>query len=282
MSKRIVLMMVALAAVSAGTAFAFELKVMSFNVRYGTARDGENSWPQRKELLVSTIERYDPDILGTQECLEMQAEYIAESLPAYRWVGIGREKNGRGEMTALFYKKENLIPVESGNFWLSETPEVPGSVSWDSSLTRITTWVRFYHARSRSFFYAFNTHFDHRGAEARAQSAALLAQRIADLDPALPAVLTGDFNATAEKARPWKTLTTQGLTDAWLSAAERQGPAITFGRFGPPEPDGNNRIDWVLYRGPVTVAHCETVVYNEGGRYPSDHFPVFARLTLSE
>ena len=221
------------------------LNVMSFNLRFGTARDGEDSWDHRRDRLVDTIRRQNPDIIGTQECLDFQAEYIVQQLPDYRWFGIGRDKDGSGEMTAILYKKDALVPVATGNFWLSETPEVPGSMSWDTSLTRLVTWIRFYHPQSGVFFYHFNTHFDHRGGEARAQSAALIAKRIAELGDKSPVVLTGDFNSDGDTTAPWETLTASGLRDAWVSAGNKKGPRATWCAFKAPEPDGN-RIDWIF------------------------------------
>ncbi|NIA15413.1 MAG: endonuclease [Nitrospiraceae bacterium] len=256
------------------------LDVMSFNIRYGTANDGENAWRHRRDTVIRTIRKYDPDVFGTQECLEFQAQYMAQNLPRYRWIGVGRDADGHGETTAVFYKAKDLIPIESGHFWLSETPGVPGSVSWDSSLTRMVTWVRFHHPKTGTFFHFFNTHFDHVGAEARANSATLVAERIGALGPDAAVILTGDFNARGEASAPWGNLVKGGLRDAWISAEKRVGPVGTFGGWKNPDPANDSRIDWILFRGPVTAQYCETVTYNEKGRYPSDHYPVFARLAI--
>ena len=280
-AKRLITMLV-LCAVSGAALADLSLDVMSFNVRYGTARDGDNAWRHRRDIVVRTIEAYEPDVFGTQECLEFQAEYLAQALPHYRWIGIGRDADGHGETTAVFYKAKAFIPVASGHFWLSETPDVPGSVSWDSSLTRMVTWVRFHHPKSGTFFHFFNTHFDHRGAQARANSATLVAERIGAIDSAEAVILTGDFNSRGEASPPWKNLAKGGLGDAWLTATGRAGPVGTNGRWKAPASDNGSRIDWILYRGPVTARRCETVTYNEKGRYPSDHYPVFARLTIRD
>lgn len=256
------------------------LKVMTFNVRYGTALDGPNAWPLRRDLLVETIRKYDPDILGTQETLEFQVEYMAENLSEYRWIGVGRDANGGGEHTAILYKHKVLLPIVSGNYWLSEDPEAPGSVSWDSSLTRMVTWIKFRHRETGTFFYYANTHFDHRGEEARQQSARLMLERIALLPPELPVIVTGDFNATAERSEPYRIFIDGGMKDAWTGADRQEGPATTWSGFKAPDPNSKQRIDWILYRGPFSVEHCETVTHNEDGRYPSDHYPVFARMTL--
>jgi len=257
------------------------LTVMSFNVRYGTAGDGANAWPHRKTILTDTIRKFAPDVLGTQECLDFQADFIAQTLPEYRWIGIGRERDGKGEMAAVFYKKDLLCPIETGNFWLSETPDVPGSRSWNTECTRMVTWARFRHLPSGASFCFFDTHFDHASEEARQQSAALLARRAAALAGVLPIVIAGDFNAAAEETESWRILAQAGFTDAWVAAERKNGPEITFGDFAAPRAGEKGRIDWVLFRGPLKGAECETVLYNDKGRYPSDHFPVVARLVLS-
>jgi endonuclease/exonuclease/phosphatase family metal-dependent hydrolase len=171
--------------------------------------------------------------------------------------------------------------VDYGSFWLSKTPEEPGSKSWDSSLTRIATHVKFFHPASGKFVHYFNTHFDHKGEEARRESAALLGSRVAALTDGAPVIVTGDFNATGDTSAPWTTLTTTGaLTDAWTTTPERVGPVSTWCGFKAPDPAATNRIDWILFSNGVQVKRCETVVRAVDGRYPSDHFPVVADLVL--
>src|SRR5436189_387541 len=120
-----------------------EVRVMSFNIRYGTADDGENRWERRKEFLAETIASFNPDLLGTQETLGFQRDYLAEKLPGYEVLGVGRDDGKeKGEMMALYYKKERFKQIEGGHFWLSETPDKVGSKSWDSSLPRMVTWAK--------------------------------------------------------------------------------------------------------------------------------------------
>lgn len=251
------------------------LRVMSFNIRYGTADDGDNSWEHRTDTVVRMLRQCSPGIVGLQECLAFQADFLADALPEYRWLGVGREADLLGEHCAVLYKYKELAPLYTGNFWLSETPGVPGSKSWQTACTRMVTWARFYDIKRGRHFFFFNTHFDHRSAPARENSAVLLAQRVEDVRAGLPAIVTGDFNAAAEESAPWRTLTAGALADAWLAAEETAGPAVTWSGFKAPKPDGR-RIDWVLFAGPFKPVHCETVIYNEDGRYPSDHFPVLA------
>ncbi|MCC6152966.1 MAG: endonuclease/exonuclease/phosphatase family protein, partial [Candidatus Hydrogenedentes bacterium] len=176
------------------------IKVMSFNVRYGTADDGPNHWDKRKDILVDTIKAYDPDVVGTQECLDFQAEYVAERLNDYRWFGVGREIGCDGEYVAVLYKYKKLAPIETGNFWLSETPDIAGSISWNSACRRMVTWARFLNLETKEHFYFFNTHFDHKSEPARQGGAKVLRDRIAKLPEDAPVIVTGDFNAVAENS----------------------------------------------------------------------------------
>lgn len=256
------------------------LRVLTFNVRYGTALDGDNSWSKRKDIVVNCIKQYDPDIMGMQECLAMQADYIAANLPGYRWTGVGREQNGKGEMTAVFYKADALVPMETLNFWLSETPDQPGSKSWDTNCTRMATRIRFHHPKTGRFFVYANTHLDHVSEPARQNGIAVIESHLSPYAGDLPTILTGDFNASAGRSKTYEFAMGRGFKDSWVEAPEKKGPTITISEFKAPKPDADNRIDWILYRGGVQAVQCETVTYNEDGRYPTDHFPVFGVLRL--
>jgi len=257
-----------------------ELGVMSFNIRYGSADDGKNSWEFRKELVVETIREYDPVLVGTQETLKFQAEYIDQQLDDFESFGIGRNHDGGGESMRVFYKASEVMPVETGQFWYSETPNIPGTKSWDSSLPRAATWAKIWHIKSKTFFYFINTHFDHRGKVARLESAKLLTKFARKLDKDIPIILTGDFNASAQTSAPWKELTSKLFTDSRLTAAEKKGSELTFGGFKAPNEDRSRRIDWIMYRGPIKSLYNETVLYNKNGQYPSDHYPVYEKLLI--
>lgn len=275
------LLTVFLCLMSAAASAETDLKVMSFNVRYGTANDGENHWDKRKDLLVETIRAQDPVVLGTQETLDFQAAYIAEKLPEFRWLGIGRDRNGGGEMAAVHYKYKELTPVEYKTFWLSKTPEEPGSKSWDAAICRIVSYVKFFQPASGKFIHFFNTHFDHMGNQARKESAALLGARVAEIADGAPIIVTGDFNADAENSEPWATLMkASGLQDNYVAAPEKVGPRTTWCGFHDPDPLAVQRIDWILSKNGVGVKKIETIVNAKDGHYPSDHFPVAALLTL--
>lgn len=258
------------------------LTVMSYNLRYGSANDGPDRWELRRDMLVDLIKRHDPTVLGTQECLDFQAQYIAEKLPEYTWFGLGREADGTGEMTAILFKKSRLLPLESGHLWLSETPDVPGSISWDSSLTRIASWIKFYDRVNQRSFYFYNTHFDHRGAVARLESARRLETRIREEHDGEPVILTGDFNAVAGTSEPWKALTAGVLKDTWDTAEATRGTANTWNGFAIPEAGKERRIDWIVATPEVRILSCEIDAHEENGRYPSDHMPVIAQILLAD
>ena len=257
---------------------AEELRVMSFNVRFANPKDGDNAWENRRDLLVATIRLKSPDLIGTQELFHLQAEHIVQKAPEYAWFGLSRRGNQDDEHMGVFYKKNRLRIIESGNFWLSETPDTPGSISWNMTLPRMVTWALFESISSRKRFYYYNTHFAHRreDEEARLKSVDVILARIAKLPAAVPFLMTGDFNANAGGPVQQKFLA--GLSDAWTATTKRVGPEGTFHGFGGKPREG--RIDWILYRGPWKAIEVETVTHSENGRYPSDHFPVFARLEL--
>ena len=246
---------------------------MSFNVRQPDGDDGPNNWEFRRDMLVETILETAPDVIGTQELFDLQAEYILERLPQYRWFGTGRFGDHRDKHVGIFYRAEYLRPLSAGDFWLSETPEVPGSSSWNIIRPRQVTWGLFETAGG-TLFQMYNTHFPYRREEqqARSNTATLLLERIAALNPTLPVILTADFNSPAEGEIYGRL--TETLRDAWIAAATRRGPEGTLNGFG--RATGGRRIDWILYRGPWSVTHAETVARSCDGIYPSDHYPVMA------
>jgi endonuclease/exonuclease/phosphatase family metal-dependent hydrolase len=256
------------------------ISVMTFNIRYGTAHDRENNWPNRQEMTVRMLEQYDADLVGTQETLDFQVDYIQYWMPKYRWFGPARMKAGSPERCAILHKWREFAPLETGTFWLSETPELFGSQSWNSSLPRIATWARFIHMDSGATFHFFNTHFDHISQPARVEGMKLILDRIHQTAGDGPVIFMGDFNVTAEQNEVYDLAIQAGFKDVWKTAVQREGPVATWNAFRPLEPESDRRIDWVLTRGPLEADYAETVTYSENGRWVSDHFPVFARLRL--
>lgn len=258
-----------------------QLDVMTFNIRFGIAYDRENNWPNRQDMVVNMLRKHDPDIIGTQELLPFQADYITSQLPHYRWFGAPRGEGPLPERSAILYKWKEIIPIEMGTFWLSETPDVYGSESWGTSVARIATWGRFHHRETESVFYVYNTHFDHVSQEARLNGMQVILDHIEKNTGDTPVIFMGDFNVTAEKDPVYTlALDDTGFTDAWVEAAERIGPVATWNAFRPPNMESDRRIDWILTRGKFAVDRCETITCSENERQVSDHFPVMATLRL--
>lgn len=251
------------------------LRVMTFNVRVPVDTNA-NAWEHRRDLLVQVIEQQHPDVLGTQELTEEQGEYIAAHLPRnYAWFGEGRECGTRGEHMGVFYNTDRLEVIQSGNFWLSDTPTVCGSKTWGQPFPRMVTWARFkLRGKGGADFYYFNTHFPYRDQDtaARLRAAGEILDRIEKLPATARVILAGDFNCAPDS--PVHARFVKVLHDAWSRAAKREGPARTFHNFtGIPD----RRIDWILLRG-FSARFVHTVTTHEGKRYPSDHFPVVAEL----
>lgn len=263
-----------------------DLRVMSFNIRYGTAKDGENQWEKRKAFLLETIKAFNPDLLGTQETLGFQRDYLAQKLPEYEVLGVGRDDGkDEGEMTALYFKRSRFEKLDGGHFWLSETPDQPGSKSWDTSLTRMVSWVKLrdrLHPKSKPLAY-FNTHFDHRGVQARIESARLIRRRVIEMNQTCRVIITGDFNM-GEDSEAYKAMFDPNdgqpspVRDAYRVAnPTRAANEGTFNGFKPEATDGP-RIDWICVSKEWRVVSAAIDRTTRKGRTPSDHFPMTAVL----
>lgn len=180
------------------------LRVMSFNIRFNTARDSANAWPHRKDLAASMIRFHHANLAGLQEALKGQIDDLAERLPGYGWFGVGRDDGrDKGEFSAIFYRRDRFELLEESTFWLSEEPEVIGSKGWDAAITRIVTWGKLRDRSTGKVFFHFNTHFDHRGVRAREESASLLLTKIKEIAGTTPVIVTGDFNSR-ESSEPYR------------------------------------------------------------------------------
>ena len=249
------------------------LRVMTLNVRLPLDADGPDRWALRRDAMARLIDDTAPDLLGTQELMRTQADDLAARLPDYGWFGVGRDGGDQGEHMGVFYRRDTMRLLDSGHFWLSATPERPGSISWGHPYPRMVSWGLFERRADGLRLRLFNTHLPYRpgDGDARLQGAALILARLAALDDA-PAIVLGDFNDVP--GSPVHRRLTGVLHDAWEQAPRREGPAGTFHGFtGIP----GTRIDWVLYRGlhPRTV---RTLAMPVDGRQVSDHFPVVAEF----
>lgn len=261
---------------------AQDLHIMTFNIRYHTAADSLNAWPYRKDKVAAQVLFHDVHLLGVQEALHGQLVDLKERLPQFRYIGVGRDDGKeKGEYAAIFYDTTRLQALQWSTFWLSQTPGVPGSKGWDAAITRLVTWARMKDRKKGKIFYAFNTHFDHIGEEARRESARLLLQKVAAIAGKMPALITGDFNATPAD-EPVQVITDAAnplrLTDSKaVSATPHYGPLGTFTGFGPKEKT-NQPIDYIFLKGSWKVKKHATLSQSWDGRFASDHFAVMVAV----
>jgi len=256
------------------------LNVMSFNIRLNIDSDSLNAWPHRKDFAASQILFHEAHIVGVQEALHVQMTDLSERLKNYKSVGGGRnDGKTKGEYSAIFYDTTRLQVLKTETFWLSQTPTVPGSKGWDAAITRVVTWAQLRDKKTGKTSYAFNTHFDHMGKVARAESARLLKQRVKEVAGNSPVVITGDFNS-APTEEPIRILLSapDAFTDAKsVSATPHYGPTGTFTGFQPKE-TGNEPIDYIFIKNGFKVLKHAALSQTWGGRFSSDHFPVLAVL----
>ena len=260
------------------------LQVMSFNIRYGTAKDGDNHWSARREMLFDVIRERDADLVGLQEALASQIDEIVAAVPGYAVVGVGRDDAGRaGEFSAILFKKDRFRVADAGTFWFSDTPEVPASKSWGNNITRICTWARLIDRDGRGFYH-FNLHLDHESQPSRERSTVLLRQRIdARPFPTDPVVVTGDFNVgernPALAALVAKDNPASPFVDTYRVLHPDETVVGTFTGFKMGNTAGE-KIDYVLVQPGAEVMSAEIIRTSRNDRYPSDHFPVAARIRL--
>lgn len=262
-----------------GSRPALELKVATYNLRMDTPSDSANAWPHRKEAVKALIRYHDFDIVGTQEGFLHQLKDVCE-LAEYTYSGSGREDGkDAGEHSAILYKKDKFTILDSGDFWLRETPDTPG-LGWDATCcNRICSWVKFKDILSGAEFYFFNVHFDHQGVIARIESGKLMIRKIKEIAQDAPVILTGDFNSTPDTEQI-RTLSAFLHDTRSISAQQPYGPEGTFNRrFS--NPIGENRIDYIFVSDAFRVNKYAVLTdYREFPYYPSDHQPVVVGLSI--
>lgn len=272
-----------------------ELQVMTFNIRYGTAPDGENAWEKRRSLLLATIKARNPEVLCLQEALRGQIDEIREAIPEYAEAGVARDDGKtKGEYAAILYRRDALRLENEKTFWFSETPDVPGSIAWGAKLPRICTFALLADRSSGRMLHVFNVHLDHQSARSRTMSAQLLAEAVLQTRmPGVPAVICGDFNEG--EGGPVVFFLTgkadRATDEARAARAPSPGMADTF-RIIRPSDNGvgtyhaftgrreGEKIDFVLVDRDVPIVDAGIDHTSEAGRYPSDHFAVWARIRI--
>lgn len=252
------------------------VKIMSYNIKFDDKNDPVNNWANRKDQVVGLLKYHEPLIFGTQEGLHHQLEDIKAGLSNFEYIGVARDDGKqKGEYSAFFYNTKYFKPIQSGTFWLSETPETP-SKSWDAALPRVCSWAEMEDINTKKHFFVFNTHFDHIGVVAREKSIGVIIDKIKELNKDLPVIVMGDFNFEDDKI-PYKNMI-NFLSDARLAAGvEPYGPEATFNGFHFNE-QPEKRIDYIFVNSKIKVKSFATLSDSQDMAYPSDHFPVVSEV----
>jgi len=262
-----------------------DLRVMTFNIRNSFARDGENHWESRKDLVYSVIKDYAPDVLGLQEANSFQLKELSNEFPQYGKVGEGSMGGAKGQYSAILFLEERFKLSDSGSFWLSETPAEP-SKSWGSAHHRICTWVGLLDRKSQQTIYIYNTHMDDGSRKAREKGARMIMEHIQGEAKTTPFVFMGDFNAPEDsetlKIIKGNSEARQNLgiqmVDSFRVLYPNRKKVGTYNGFTG-QSDGP-KIDYIMIRPSVKVIEASILQTNREGRYPSDHFPVTAHLRI--
>lgn len=261
-----------------------DLNVMSFNIRFDNPEDSLNNWQYRKDVAAQIIKDQNIDIVGTQEVLVNQLNDLKARLPEYKAIGVGRQDGiEKGEYSAILYKKDRFNEIESGYFWLSETPEVAGSRGWDGACERIATWAILEDMGTKKQFFFINTHLDHVGKVARQEGVTLLLDRATSLGKGLPIIMTGDFNATP-KSDVIKHVTDESNPNHLIHskdiAVEKNGTDWTFHGFGKVPEDKREFIDYIFVSPGTKVSKHSVLNEKLNEQYVSDHAAVVAQIEI--
>lgn len=282
--KRIIFLLLPFLASCAHQQMPLELNVMTYNIRYDNPQDSLNNWKYRKDIAATAIKFYDVDILGTQEVLHNQLEDLKSKLPNYDVIGVGRQDGKeKGEYSALWYKKDRFTVLESGYFWLSETPNVVGSKGWDGACERIASWARLKEKDSKKIIFALNTHFDHIGTIARKESVSLILNEVEKLSKGCAVVVTGDFNAEPT-SNVIKDITNPNNQKHLFDSRELSpivyGPAWSFHDFGKIPLNNRSIIDYVFLKNEIKALRYGVLAEQNGKTFLSDHAPVLVRVSI--
>ena len=274
----IIVILLSILVVSCRTEESIDIDVITFNIRFDNPRDSINAWPNRAPLVAGFINDQIPDLLGMQEVLWHQYLYLDSALTGYGSVAAGRDDGmQQGEACPVFYRLGRFSPVASGTFWLSATPDLPGSVGWGAALTRIATWVSLYDKTVKDTLLYMNTHFDHISDSARVMSSGVLLEKLKELAGDNNFVITGDFNAPPESLAIAR-MTEGGYAVDSHTVSETPPAGETYTFNGWKDTAGEGRIDYVFVRNGMKVLSHETFKIIEDGVFISDHWPVKTRV----
>ncbi|HOX76190.1 MAG TPA: endonuclease/exonuclease/phosphatase family protein [Bacteroidales bacterium] len=262
------------------------VKVMTFNIRYDNPRDNENAWPNRIPVVCNFLNTEKPDLIGMQEVLYQQYHVLDSALKDYQSVAVGRTDGLKaGEMNPVFFRKERFELIRTKTFWLSETPEIAGSMAWGAGLPRIVTWVELADKKSDRHFFFFNTHFAHDSDPARKNSALLLLTMADSIASGFPLIITGDLNMLPNSegysilTGPFESVPL--IRDTYTITEESpEGPVYTFNGFS--DKPGQGRIDYIFVRDGMRALNHRTIIKKDQGIFISDHWPVTATISFKQ
>jgi endonuclease/exonuclease/phosphatase family metal-dependent hydrolase len=264
-----------------GLIFSQDLNVMSYNIRYGTSQDGENSWDFRKEKVVDLLNYYEASFIGLQEVQKFQLDYILEKMPTYDFIGLPRENEDLAEYSCILYNKNLFQLKEQKTIWLSKTPDTI-SKGWDAVCHRIVTYGLFECLKTKKEFWIANTHFDHEGKTARLESAKMIVELSKELKNKsnIPFILTGDFNATP-KDDCIETLKKDLFEASSNSLSKPYGDLATWNAFDF-KTKPSRQIDFIFFDkfSKIKVKKFKTISDFYNFKYPSDHFSILATFIL--
>lgn len=250
--------------------------IITYNIRYNTPNDGEHAWPKRSKDVINLLKFHKAEVFCLQEALHGQVKEIDEAFVDFTYVGVGRDDGiQKGEYAPIFYNKKHFKEIEHGNFWLSETPDIP-ALGWDAACIRICTWIILEESDSGNQFMVFNTHFDHVGELARKNAAKLILKKVKRISDGKPVILCGDFNLAPESV-PIKKLSSR-LNDSYTSTElPPHGARGTWSGFTNKDKPGA-RIDYVFVSDDIRVLRYAALTDSRDGNYFSDHLPVLVEI----
>lgn len=259
-----------------------EIKVMSYNIRLDVASDGENRWDARKDKVAGLMNYYEADFIGGQEVQHHQLKYLSEKLNGYSYIGVGRDDGKEeGEYSCIFYRKDKFTLIRQSTFWLSPSPDSV-SFGWDAACRRVCSYGLFKSKKTKQFFWVFNTHLDHMGKTARLESVKLIIKKITELNTNnYPVILSGDFNSRPEDEPSQYVMV--NMQNSRSISQQVYGSADTWNAFKFNEKP-NGCIDYIFlsHYNYITVSKFATLTDSYDMKYPSDHFPILATITINK
>ncbi len=252
-----------------------DLRIMSFNIR--CLGVGNDTWQDRIGIVSETMLTSEADSFGIQEGTPEWMATLKDTVSEkYAFVGQGRDGIDKGEYSAIFYLKQKYNVVDSGTFWLSDTPDEM-SRGWDASMNRICTWAILENKSTGEQYVHMNAHFDHIGAIARKNSAKLITERAKTFGD-LPVVFTADMNIR-EGTDAYETMISAGVFKDSKYEAKDTMDYLTYHDTKPEKHDGDI-LDYVMSNSKLTAIKYRVVTEGIDGRYVSDHFPIYADFSL--